>query len=348
MNKLRNFLGGFADAAVLLPIVVLLVQKVGFDGTRLLISAGVVYIASAWFFKVPMAVQPLKSIAISAVALSASLSEVRVAAVCLGVFCLTLSLGDVESWAKRVPIAIVHQIQVGLGVLLIYQGFKIASQPWIALLAVAAFLFPSVKQIPVMGLIAFVGFVGASFFEQSVSVSIASDMFRPGLVLSLLLPQLALTLSNSVLGTRNACETYFGERAERVTLKNLLRSIGLGNCVSAAVGGLPFCHGAGGVTAHVKGGSTQSWSTAVFGVLLISCSWMTLVYPPALIAFLLMTTGLFHLQLGISTAKYKLAVAVGVTLFTQNLLWVLAAAILGEILQHAFISRSLVRSQARW
>ncbi len=346
MARVSNFLGGFADAAVLLPIIALLSEQAGFSSSRLFLSAGLLYIASAYFFKIPMAVQPLKSISVSAIALGATYDEIRIAAFSLGLFCLTLTFFNIEPWAKRVPVAIIHQIQVGLGVLLVTQGLKASSNMGVMLAALAVFLFPVVKNIPLMGLMALIGFVGAGFAETQPIWSPALDVIRPNLILTLLLPQLALTLSNSVLGTRNACEAYFGERASRVSLKNLLLSIGLGNCVSALLGGLPFCHGSGGVTAHVKSGAREAWSTALFGVLLIVLSGSVLVYPKMLIALLLITTGLFHMQLGIATAKIKLGIAAGVTILTGNLLWVLGVAILGEIISHAYLQRSFGYSKA--
>lgn len=346
MAKISNFLGGFADAAVLLPMIVLLSEQAGFSSSRLLMSAGLLYIASAYFFKIPMAVQPLKSISISAIALGASDGEIRIAAFCLGVFCMALTFFDIEFWAKRVPIAIVHQIQVGLGVLLVTQGLKASTNWGVILVALIIFVFPVIKDIPVMGLVAMLGFIGAGFAQTQAVAETVFDVVRPSLIVALLLPQLALTLSNSVLGTRNACETYFGRRAAQVTLKNLLLSIGLGNIVSAWVGGLPFCHGSGGVTSHVKSGATKAWSTILFGLVLMALSEFVLVYPKMLIALLLMTTGLFHMQLGFATAKIKLVMAAGITVLTGNLLWVLCVAILGEIVLYAYVQRSFGYSKA--
>src|SRR5690606_37983249 len=100
---------------------------------------------------------------------------------------------------------------------------------------------------------------------------------RYDIILALVLPQLALTLTNSVVGTEAAARRYFGERAGRVTASRLLRSIGLGNMLVAPLGGLPFCHGSGGVTAHVKGGA-QTWhmNLIIGGVLLTlaGASWL--------------------------------------------------------------------------
>src|SRR3989304_730120 len=62
----------------------------------------------------------------------------------------------------------------------------------------------------------------------------------------LVLPQLPLTLGNSVVSTAAVAQEYFGERAVRVTPRTLLRDMGLANLAAGLGGGIPLCHGAGG------------------------------------------------------------------------------------------------------
>jgi len=172
--------------------------------------------------------------------------------------------------------------------------------------------------------------------------SVAHDGLRWTMVLSLVLPQLALTLTNSVIGTKSAADRYFGPSARRVTHRVLLRTIGVGNLASAAVGGLPFCHGSGGLTAHVRGGATHWAANAIVGTTLIALAlaqWfggdLALRFPPVLLASLLVATGLFHLGLARPTwsasgGKGKLVAAAIAALATRNMLWVLATAVAAE------------------
>lgn len=371
---LRNILGAFADAAVLLPILALLSERAGFSSVRLLLSAGVAYILAAFVFRVPMSVQPLKSIAVAAITVGASYEEVRWSGFLLGSSCLLLNLLRVDRIACKVPPALIHQLQVGLGVLLVLQGVKAAGE-WEAMVsslsgililcaALAMVLWPEVKGVPLLGLLATLGLLismmrGERAGVEALASAQSSDaMVRPRLVAELVLPQIVLTLANSVLATRDVCVRYFGEAAKGVTLRRLLTSIGVGNALSSFMGGLPFCHGSGGVTAHFRGGSTKPWSTAFMGGSLLLLALVQglsgtkgLSMPAAWVASLLMATGIFHLQLAASTwstrfGRVKLLIAAGSCLLTRNLLWVLGIAIVLEAIEatlevsHDSISRS--------
>lgn len=212
-------------------------------------------------------------------------------------------------------------------------------------------LKPEIAGIPLLGLLATLGLLIAVFSGDSNALSVSGmassssrEMFRPELVAGLLLPQIFLTLANSVLATKNVSERYFGESASRVTVKRLLYSIGIGNLLAAGVGGMPFCHGSGGVTAHVRGGSTRAWSTALMGGCLLILAGVqyfsgsrVLIYPAVLLVPLLIATGVFHIFLAAPTARLapgmmKLATAVLITLVTRNLLWVTGSAIFLEFL----------------
>lgn len=169
---------------------------------------------------------------------------------------------------------------------------------------------------------------------------------RWGTIVGLLLPQLALTLTNSVLATRDVAFRVYGEQATLVTVPRLLKSIGLGNVLSSLVGGIPYCHGSGGVTAHSRGGANQSWSTSVIGVTLIVLSLIELfrgvremVIPASIVSMLLMATGWFHIQLAKPTwitqpGRKKLIITGLVVLFTRNLLWSLAVGIALEYYEY--------------
>lgn len=352
MKKLNNVLGAFADGATLFPLMALLTLQSGFNGAILLLTTGLAYLICSIFFRIPMPVQPLKSIAIAAITVGATFLEIRLSGFILGLFCIFLMFLNVDALARKVPVALIHQLQLGLGILLIFQGIKSKFDILVFLVAGGMFFSPSIVGIPLLGLLATVGLLMAVFHIQSpkdsldqlpLSHALSQDLkLRAGMIVSLLLPQIPLTLTNSVLATQNIAQRTFGVRAEKVTIRNLLGSIGFGNVVVALFGGMPFCHGSGGMTAHVRGGSTQAWSTALMGIVLMILSGIqflkgnaVLIFPERLVSILLVCTGLFHLQLAKPTAamtsgKIKLIVAAALTILTRNLLVVLVGAIFLE------------------
>jgi len=344
----RNFAGSFADAAVLFPLLILLGASGQFSPPLLFASVGFVYLASGFYFRIPMPVQPLKSIAIAGIATGATGLEIRLSAALLGIACLIVVLFRLDRWMERVPLRVVHQVQVGLGILLLLQAARTLgiADPFsvlaVAVLVGVMLFLPQWLGIPWMGLIAVLGmaYVAAKGFVSSgpaPAVEIRNSLSVP-IALGLFFPQLALTFANSVLGTRAAAKVYFPE-ADKVTTRGLLASIGGGNIVMSLIGGLPFCHGSGGLTAHVRGGADRWWANLFIGGFLFLLAlqlWLlgsrSLAVPAVLVGALLFVTGIHHFRLARETflqdrGVLHLALALIITALTQNLLWVLLAAL---------------------
>lgn len=347
----RNFAGSFADAAVLFPLLILLCAGGQFSPPLLFASVGFVYLASGFYFRIPMPVQPLKSIAIAGIATGASGQEIRLSAALLGISCLILVVFRLDKWMERVPLRVVHQVQLGLGVLLLFQAARTVgvadaySILAVALLVGVMLFLPQLFGIPWMGLIAVIGmaYVAAQGFFSAAPAPVFEirESLSVPVVLGLFFPQLALTFANSVLGTRAAAKVYFPE-AEKVSTRGLLASIGGGNILMSLIGGLPFCHGSGGLTAHVRGGANRWWSNLFIGGFLFLLAlqlWLlgsrSLVVPAVLVGALLFVTGIHHFRLARETFLQErgilhLSLALVLTVVTQNLLWVLLAAFVLE------------------
>ncbi len=345
--------GAFADAGVLFPLVAALSVGSGFSGASLLATAGLAYLAAGLWFRVPMAVQPLKAIAIAAIATGAHRGEVRWAGALLGAVCLALAFADTDRWAARVPRPWIHGLQLALGVILVEHGMRAAAGPGAALIpggwalgAAAVLVWLSQRSsFPWLGVIATGGLAYATVTSRRLGIAAAvpgsaAGPLRPEVIAGLFLPQVVLTLSNSVVGTIDASQRYFGARAFRVTARRLLVSIGAGNLVCASLGGLPFCHGSGGLTAHYKGGARSASANAVIGVTLLAfalcLTGRVIVFPAVLLGTLLAATGLFHLRLAAPSwqsghERVRLVAMALVALLTQNLLAVLGVGVLPEV-----------------
>jgi MFS superfamily sulfate permease-like transporter len=352
-----NLTGAFADGAVLFPLLVALSLKTGMDGAVLLATAGAAYIAAGIVFRVPMAVQPLKSVVVAALALGASAAEVRWSGFAVGAACLALSFCQADRLARLAPRHLVHGLQLALGIMLLMKGLEGGfSNPDIYMKAVFAVLAAGVIIIslktskPVMGWVAAAGMAAGIFaaFKGSVPAPavVPDNAVHAKILLALILPQMALTLANSVIGTHDVALRYFGENAKRVTPARLLRLIGIGNILVAPLGGLPFCHGAGGVTAHVKGGAKTWHMNLIAGGVLLGLAALSLLlpsplipaYPKILMAALLVATGWFHLYLAAPSwrqadLRWILLLMGLVALATQDMLWVLAVGIACEAIR---------------
>jgi SulP family sulfate permease len=85
----------------------------------------------------------------------------------------------------------------------------------------------------------------------------------------LALPQLPMTIFNAVLANSDLSRQYFGEDAKRVTNRALCISMVGGNLMSFLVGGMPLCHGAGGLAAHYRFGARTAGSNLMVGAIFI-------------------------------------------------------------------------------
>lgn len=354
MKSLNNFFGAFADGAVLFPLVMTLSLQNGMNLSYLLLSSGLAYIVAGYIFRVPISVQPLKSIAIAGLAVGANANEIRVAAMVLGLVFIASLLFDLDSHAKKVPERLIHGVQVGLGLVLVQQGLKYVvpiglNFIFLAVIIVLLILYITYKyQYPILGIVASIGFFSSMIWleKNNLAAGITSlnlEKSRPFLILSLVLPQIVLTSANSVLATVNVSHKFYGEMAKKVTARHLVCMIGFGNVLSALIGGLPFCHGSGGVTAHYKGGARTEMSNYFIGTCLLMTAIATFIFggaqvffAPLFLSVLLVTVGFMHVSLAKTSwmaegiTKFQLVAMALAALISGNMLWVLGTGLVFE------------------
>ena len=87
---------------------------------------------------------------------------------------------------------------------------------------------------------------------------------------ALAIPQLPMTLGNAVLAYTDLSKDYFGDRSARVTNRSACVSMALANFVSFGLGGMPLCHGAGGLAAHYRFGARPAGSNLMIGILFLA------------------------------------------------------------------------------
>lgn len=85
----------------------------------------------------------------------------------------------------------------------------------------------------------------------------------------LLLPQIPMTLGNAVIAYTDLSGKYFGASANKVTYKSSCISMALANLVSFGLGGMPLCHGAGGLAAHYRFGARTTGSNIMIGAVFL-------------------------------------------------------------------------------
>jgi hypothetical protein len=120
--------------------------------------------------------------------------------------------------------------------------------------------------------------------------------FGLGLIF-LALPQLPLTMGNAIMATADENNRLFPDRP--VDENKLSTSTGVLNVFGASVGGIPMCHGAGGMAGHVAFGARTGGATIILGVSLLllalffssSIGTFFNVLPKAVLGVILFITG---------------------------------------------------------
>lgn len=335
--------GAFGDIGVMLPIAIVLIGKNRFNPTALFLTAGLFYILSAYYFKVTMPVQPLKAMSAIAIATGLGPDVINAASIVIGIiFLIIAATGFGERLGKLFPVPVIRGIQLGLGLMLIKSSLGLLRMDYATAAAAGAILIMSVyvvRKIPPLIPIVTLGII-LSFINGRVT-SLGPLALNPALpdahalwvgFTALVLPQIALSFGNAIVATEATGRMLYAERARRLNLRSIPTSMGIANIATAIIGGVPMCHGSGGLTAHFKFGATRETSGYIMGLALIAVALIfgksglavLSAFPPGILGVLLCYVGIHHALLvkEIRQDKPALAVAYSVAaigLFTNNL-----------------------------
>lgn len=125
------------------------------------------------------------------------------------------------------------------------------------------------RNLPAALIIVFIGIVLSIAFNPSMVSGLSLGPSKPSVIvpdgddwkagiLKAGLPQLPLTLLNSVISVTQLANEWFPDRYSRPG--SVATSVGLMNLVGCWFGAMPSCHGAGGLAAQVRFGAR--WGTA--------------------------------------------------------------------------------------
>jgi SulP family sulfate permease len=88
-------------------------------------------------------------------------------------------------------------------------------------------------------------------------------------LLVLVIPQLPMTVGNAVIANADLSAQYFPDSGQRVTYRGLCLSMALASLVSFLFGGMPMCHGAGGLASRYRFGARTAGSNLIIGGLFL-------------------------------------------------------------------------------
>ncbi|MCB1802516.1 MAG: putative sulfate/molybdate transporter [Gammaproteobacteria bacterium] len=273
--------GAFADLGTFLPLVIGMFALQQVDPGGVLIGFGVFALLTALAYRRPVPVQPMKAVAAVVIAGGLGAAGVAATSILLGLILIGLAaFGLVGRLGRLIPTTVMLGIQLGVGLYLAWAGIKLMlPQPWVGIAALALLLLTYPTRFkPLAALSIIVAAVAWGIWQAPTTLQqLEPGLYLPALALpdlpafwqataNVLLPQLALTLTNATVITAAIAAEYYPRDRERITPDRLSLSTGVFNLALAPFGGFPMCHGAGGLVVQHRFGARSGWAPALFGV----------------------------------------------------------------------------------
>ncbi|MBN2753940.1 MAG: putative sulfate/molybdate transporter [Candidatus Goldbacteria bacterium] len=287
----NEFLGAFGDIGTSLPLLVAVIAASGIDGAKAFIMFGLIQMVTAIIYGVPMSIQPLKAVAMLVIAQKLSGNIIFGAGLSIGIVMLFLTLtGVLEKIGKILPATVIRGIQFGLGIQLATTALKVyipsEGIPGYVLAGTCAIIgfvllgnrkYPPALLLIITGIIYAVisGKSGAALLKpETVSgllyIPKTADIIAGFLLLAI--PQIPLSLGNSIYATEKLANEYFPEK--KITSRKIGMTYSIMNIINPFLGGLPVCHGSGGMAGHYAFGARTGGSVFIYGLIIFAAGIM--------------------------------------------------------------------------
>jgi hypothetical protein len=216
-NKME-WAGAFGDVGTLIPFVVAYITIVKVDPLGLLLMFGVALMASGFYYRTPLPIQPMKAIGAAAVAGGISPAALFASGLTTGLFWLLAGVtGAIRPISRLATKPIVRGIVLGLGLSFMVDGVnRMRTAPVLAGIAlIVTYLLLTNPRIPAMFVLLIIGGASAVIMDPQLMTELAKihvGFKLPVFSLSAItwndlavgtilftLPQIPLTLGNAVI-----------------------------------------------------------------------------------------------------------------------------------------------------
>ncbi len=309
--NLRELAGSMGDFGTLFPLAIGYIVVCGLNPAGFLVMMGLANIVTGIVYRIPMPIEPMKVLAVVAIAQHWSPSMIYASGFAMGVIWLFFAATGLVSWlAKVTPNSIVRGIQAALGVMLTIEAFKMLSTWW--LMGIVSMLIvlilrqnrytPAIIVLMVLGVI--IMLIRGQF--QQVSSPVLTLPTFMGFSLkevwqTLLLAgfaQIPLTITNATIATTSLIKKYWPDKA--VNEHQLSWNQGIMNLILPFFGGMPMCHGVGGLAAQYYFGARTGGTNIIEGLIEIlmglflaySIAGLFAGFPTAIIGAMMLLVGI--------------------------------------------------------
>jgi len=359
--------GAFGDLGTLIPFVMGYITLNKIDPLGILVAFGIFQIFAGLYFRTPIPVQPMKAIGGMAISRGMTPGIIWGSGIFTGFFWLLMGLTGAVTWIEKITTKpVIRGIMLGLGLSFMIEGLGMMRlQPAVALggAVLTLFLLNS-RRIPATLALLGYGVVIAFIQKPGLTEELTHLTFRfrwpeltfgqiswrellAGFVL-LGLPQAPLTLGNAILATVEENNRHFPDR--KVTARKISIDHGLMNLLGALIGGIPVCHGAGGMAAHLRFGARTGGALVILGMILLftglflsdSVALLLQIFPRPILGVLLFFAGV-ELALVVQDIKLKKQNLFVLLVTAGTAMWNMGVAYLAGLLLYYGLQRRWLR-----
>jgi MFS superfamily sulfate permease-like transporter len=359
--------GAFGDLGTLIPFVLGYITLNKMDPLGILVAFGIFQIFAGLYFKTPVPVQPMKAIGGMAISRGMTPGMIWGSGIFTGLFWLLMGLTGAVTWIEKITTKpVIRGIMLGLGLNFMIEGLgMMRAQPVVALGGVVlTLLLLNNRRLPATLVLLGYGIVLALLQKPELvkELSLLSVRFRiPEFTIGKIswkelaagfiflgLPQAPLTLGNAILATVEENNRHFPDR--KLTARKVSMDHGLMNLFSSLIGGIPMCHGAGGMAAHLRFGARTGGALVILGTILLflglflsdSVTLFLQLFPRPVLGVLLFFAGI-ELALVVQDIKLKKQNLFVLLVTAGAAMWNMGVAYLAGLLLYYGLQRRWLR-----
>jgi predicted benzoate:H+ symporter BenE len=367
-NKME-FAGAFGDLGTLIPFVVGYITLNKMDPLGILVAFGVFKIFVGLYFRTPVPIQPMKAIGGMAIAHAGTITHGMIwgSGIFTGLFWLLMGLTGAITWIEKITTKpVVRGIMLGLGLSFIVEGLgMMRGEPLFAIGGVIiTLLLLNSKRFPAMLILLGYGIILAFVQKPDLLGELTHISIRlrfPELTFARMswkellsgfvilgLPQAPLTLGNAIIGTVAENNQYFSDR--KITAKTISIDHGVMNLISTFMGGIPMCHGAGGMAGHIRFGARTGGALVILGMIVLlvglflsdSVTLLFQVFPRTILGVILFFAGV-ELALVVKDVKLKKQNLFVLLVTAGTAMWNMGVAYLAGLILYYALQRRWIR-----
>ncbi|MFC6730970.1 putative sulfate/molybdate transporter [Haladaptatus sp. DYSN1] len=317
-NELTGALG---DSITALPLIVAIGTLTEASLAHILLFFGLFQVVWGVRYGLPLSVEPMKALAGLAIAGAITHGELVAAGLLAGGILLVAGrLGTLSRLSESVGLPVIRGVQLAVALLLAQTGLSLGvGDPAIAVGGVALvgvvalFGYTQASALVVLGVGVFVA-LSQTPFTVSVPSLALFPAGPPTLSLAAtegLAGQLAMTVGNAAVATSLLLSDLFDRD---VSADRLAGSMGSMNLLAVPLGGLPMCHGSGGLAGKYAFGARTGGANVILGVLYGLAALVAGVlvgFPMALLGVLLVVVALQLGRVSLESDHLPVTIAVG-------------------------------------